>query len=228
MRKLLFLLLTIVIGVGFVALTGTYFSRASADNTLPVESAKSVGIVDTPRGKMPHAMLEISSWPDSMGGCHGEDGGAHSDWVTFCPTTDFQLPAHSLVTIRVKQYDGGEVITNAYFAKVHGTVDGTAKLNGATINRISPDTVGHTFTIHGIPSPTQEDLFVSVPLLAADEEKMGANGYPLPNIVEFSFYTAGPGVYFWNCEFPCGDGTYARFGGPMSAQGFMAGEITVI
>ena len=33
--------------------------------------------------------------------------------------------------------------------------------------------------------------------------------------------------YVWQCEYPCGDGTYANFGGPMSAQGYMAGTISV-
>jgi hypothetical protein len=31
----------------------------------------------------------------------------------------------------------------------------------------------------------------------------------------------------WNCEYPCGDGTYAKFGGPMSARGYMSGTLTV-
>jgi hypothetical protein len=74
---------------------------------------------------------------------------------------------------------------------------------------------------------SQDDLFVSVPLMAANQDNVGEDGYPVPNMVEFSFYTGGPGTYFWNCEFPCGDGTYANFGGPMSAQGYMAGRITV-
>jgi hypothetical protein len=227
MRRVLFLLVTVAIGAAFVVGVGTYFSRASAQNQLPVAAAKIVGTVQTPKGEMPHAVLEISSWPDSMSGCHGEDGGANPDWVTFCPTTEFSLPANALVTIRVEQLDGGEVITNPYFAQVHGTVDGTALLNGEPFTAIPEDTVGHTFTLHGVESPDQDSLFVSVPLQAADEENLDAAGYPVPNIVEFSFYTGGPGNYVWNCEFPCGDGTYANFGGPMSTQGYMAGQITV-
>lgn len=227
MRRVFFLLITVAIGAAFVFGVGTYFSRASASNQLPVASAKVVGTVQTPQGEMPHAVLELSSWPDSMAGCHSEDGGAHPDWVTFCPSTELSVPAHALVTVRIAQHDGGEVITNAYFASVHGTVDGTAMLNGEPFTAIPPDVVGHTFTLHGVSSPTQEDLFVSVPLMAADEENLGEDGYPVANMIEFSFYTGGPGTYFWNCEFPCGDGTYANFGGPMSTQGYMAGEMTV-
>ncbi len=226
MRKGLFLVLTVVIGVLFVAGVGTYFSSVSAGSR-PILEAEIVGMADTPRGSMPHALLQISSWPDSLGGCYGEYGGPHPDWVTFCPTTEFAIPAHSLVTIQVEQYDGGEKLRNDYFAKVHGTIDGFATINGEPFNAIAPNTVGHTFTIHGVSSPSQALLFVSVPLQAADEEVLGENGYPVPNLIEFSFYTEGPGTYFWNCEFPCGDGTYADFGGPMSTQGYMAGRITV-
>jgi len=39
------------------------------------------------------------------------------------------------------------------------------------------------------------------------------------NVVTFSFRTKGPGKCVWNCEFPCGDGTYAKFGEPMSTRG---------
>ena len=102
-----------------------------------------------------------------------------------------------------------------------------ATLNGEPFNEIPADAVGHTFTLRGIPSPSQPALFVSVPLLMANEENVGDNGYPVPNIVTFSFYTGGPGLYFWNCEFPCGDGTLANFGGPMSSLGYMAGTFTV-
>ena len=51
--------------------------------------------------------------------------------------------------------------------------------------------------------------------------------YPKPIEVTFSFRTKGPGKYVWNCEFPCGDGTYAKFGGPMSTRGWMSGTLTV-
>jgi hypothetical protein len=46
-------------------------------------------------------------------------------------------------------------------------------------------------------------------------------------VVRFSFMTGGPGKYVWNCEFPCGDGTYAKFGAPMSTRGYMSGTLTV-
>ena len=50
---------------------------------------------------------------------------------------------------------------------------------------------------------------------------------PAPHVITFSFITAGPGEYVWQCEYPCGDGTYAKFGGPMSTQGYMSGTLIV-
>ena len=44
----------------------------------------------------------------------------------------------------------------------------------------------------------------------------------------FSFITGGKGEYVWNCQFPCGDKTFAKFGAAMSAYGYMSGKITVI
>ena len=224
MIRAFFLVVTIAIGVGFVVGAGVLLAQPAP----AVQVAEVRGTVQTPQGELPHAFLKLESYPDSMQGFHGPNGGAHPDWVTFGPQTALQVPAHSLVTITVLQHDGGEVITNDYFAKVHGTVDGVAQLNGEPFTQIPPDTGGHTWTLHGIPSPDQDQVFVSVPLQAANEEVVGENGYPVPNEVTFSFYTGDPGLYYWNCEFPCGDGTYANFGGAMSAEGYMAGTFTVL
>jgi hypothetical protein len=218
-----FLVLTIVLGVSFVGVVGALFSWASPQSRLPIAKAELRGTVETPKGVMPHAFLEISSWADSMaGGCHGDDGGEQPDWVTFCPTTNFQLPANALVTMTIRQYDGGEKITNPFFAQVHGTVDGSATMNGETFTQIDPAKVGHTFTMHSISGTGQDSLFVSVPLQLSEDENV------TPNVIEFSFYTGAAGTYYWNCEFPCGDGTLANFGGPMATQGYMAGLITVV
>ncbi len=172
--------------------------------------------------------IDLATYPDSMAGVHGADGGPHPDWVTYGPTTGLTVPANSVVTVTIRQYDGGERITNPYFARVHGTVDGTEQVNGKTVTRVDPAAVGHTFTIHAAPT-TQDPLFVSVPLPAVPDDRPVAAGsdYPRPNVVTFTFKTHGPGTYIWNCEFPCGDGTYAKFGGPMSSRGYMSGTLTV-
>ena len=184
------------------------------------------GAVRTSSG---HATIELATYPDSMAGEHGPNGGAHPDWVSYGPTTSLTAPAHTLVTVTIRQYDGGERITNPYFARVHGTVGGVERVNGRVVRSVDPAAIGHTFTIHAAPT-AQDPLFVSVPLPAVPDSAPTAKGsdYPQPIVVTFSFMTRGPGTYIWNCEFPCGDGTYAKFGGPMSTRGYMSGTLTVV
>jgi hypothetical protein len=138
------------------------------------------------------------------------------------------VPAHALVTVTVRQYDSGEELNNPFFATVRGTVGGTMQLNGQTVHHVSPKHIGHTFTIHAAPGD-QSPLFVSVPLPALSDDAKPEKGsdYPKPNVIRFSFITGGPGQYVWNCEYPCGDGYYAKFGGPMSTRGYMSGILVV-
>ena len=213
-------------GVLVVVLAGTTLARAGTTPGLLKATVK--GTAQTPVGVLPHAFLELATYPDSMAGEHGPDGGSKPDWVSYGPTTNLSVPAHSLVTITIKQYDTGGTITNPYFAEVNGTVDATETVDGKTVSRVSPDAIGHTFTIHALPT-NQDPLFVSVPLPSLPDEAKPAPGsdYPAPHVVTFSFVTGGPGEYVWNCEYPCGDGTYAKFGGPMSTRGYMSGTFSV-
>jgi hypothetical protein len=211
--------LTVLCGAAFVALMGFLLHQQPA----PALAAAPQG------GSDPHhAFLHLSTYPDSMAGEHGTDGGAHPDWVSYGPSTNLHVPAHSLVTVTIDQYDGGEAITNPYFARVHGTVGNAMTVDGKRETRTNPETVGHTFTIHAAPT-NQDPLFVSVPLPAVPDDAPAAKGsdYPKPHVVTFSFITHGKGRYVWNCEFPCGDGYYAKFGGPMSTRGYMSGTLTV-
>jgi hypothetical protein len=219
--------LTVLAGALLVTLTGLVLNRDGAQAA--ALTAKVHGTATTAQGSLPHAFLKLATYPDSMAGEHGSDGGAHPDWVSYGPTSAFKVPAHSLVTVTIDQYDGGETITNPYFATVRGTVGGTMTVDGKTTTHVPVDTVGHTFTIHAAPS-NQDPLFVSVPLLAVADDAPVVKGsdYPAPHVVTFSFVTGGPGEYIWNCEFPCGDGYYAKFGGPMSSRGYMSGTLTVV
>jgi hypothetical protein len=217
---------TIVGAAVVVGVTATVLSHDSAQASPLTATVK--GTAQTAQGVLPHAFLELATYPDSMAGEHGSDGGAHPNWVSYGPTSALRVPAHSLVTITISQYDAGEKITNPYFATVRGTIDGKMTIDGKTATQTDPDAVGHTFTIHAAPT-NQDPLFVSVPLPAgADDAPIAPNSdYPAPHVVTFSFITGGPGDYVWNCEFPCGDGYYAKFGGPMSTRGYMSGTFTV-
>jgi hypothetical protein len=217
---------TVVLGAAVIAGIGTYV--ASAKNDSRYLAATAAGTMDTPQGKLPHYTLDMSAYPDSMAGSHGASGGPHPNWVSYGPFTNFRVPAHSVITITIKQYDSGSRITNDFFASVHGTLDGAAMINGKSVTSVDSHAVGHTFTLHGL-SDAKTQLFVSVPLPSVPDAEVPASGYTkTPNTVTFSFITGGAGDYVWNCEYPCGDGTTARFGGPMSTQGYMSGNFTVV
>lgn len=213
-------------GAVVVVLTGAVLHQGGP-NATPLRAVVK-GTAQTSHGTLPHAFLDLSTYPDSMAGEHGGSGGPHPDWVSYGPSTDLKVPAHSLVTMTISQYDSGGTITNPFFAKVHGTVDGKMTINGKTTTHADPDSVGHTFTIHAAPT-NQDSLFVSVPLPAQADDAPTAphSAYPAPIKVTFSFVTNGPGEYIWNCEFPCGDDYYAKFGGPMATRGYMSGTFTV-
>ena len=220
MRRALGPALTVLVGVGFVVLMGFLLHQRPAPAAAAVPEPGSV--------VARHVHLHLSTYPDSLAGEHGKDGGAEPDWVSYGPTTTLKAPRDSLVTVTISQYDGGEAITNPWFARVHGTVGGTETVDGRTVTHVDPAAIGHTFTIHAAPT-AQDPLFVSAPLPAVPDDAPLAKGsaYPKPIEVTFTFRTKGPGKYVWNCEFPCGDGTYAKFGGPMSSRGYMSGTLTV-
>jgi hypothetical protein len=229
-------LVTVLLGASVVLGTAAFLHGKSEQNA-PL-FAQIRGTAQTAQGTLPHAFIALASYPDSLDGEHGLSGGVHPDWVSFGPSTDIRLPKHALVTFTIKQYDSGGTINNSFFAKVAGTVatpgdgtkDGQALLDGKPISSIDPTAVGHTFTIHELSSPGQSNLFVNVPLAAVADSAIPTSGYTkTPHVITFSFITdcAGTCHYIWNCEYPCGDGTYRNFGDVMSARGFMSGTITV-
>ncbi|MGA2014721.1 MAG: hypothetical protein ABSH51_29925 [Solirubrobacteraceae bacterium] len=183
--------------------------------------------------------VELSVFPDSMA-CHGSGGGPHPDWVSYCPSTNLKLPAHSTVTFTVKQYDSATTLHNTFFDTVRGTVGGTMTVNGKTMSQVSPDAPGHTFTLQTPPDSNEPYLFVNVPLLGtganANQSAVTVNGnpYPAPNVIVFQIKTEGPGTYIWHCYVPCGTGLKGdgiggqdNFGGPMATTGYMSGTVTV-
>jgi len=204
-----------------------------------IRSIGGLGYVPAASSATTGTHIELSAWPDSMSGCHGRDGGPHSDWVTYCSTTSIRVPAYSTITVTIRQYDTGGALHNTFFDRVYGTVGGIAYLNGKPTTHITPDVVGHTFTIQTPPNGGETQLFVSVPLpgVAANAPNVltfNGHKYPRPAVVTFRFKTGAPGQYVWHCYVPCGTGLagdgpsgQAGFGGPMSTIGYMAGTLTV-
>jgi hypothetical protein len=138
-------------------------------------------------------------------------------YIAYTPT-NFTLPAHSTVAIRITNFDGATPQKPAMYAKVWGTVGGTVKvqtfrpsapnaLSAAQIfTHVNPKTqVSHTFTVAG----------------------MHLNAPVYPNAVTtFIIHTGKPGKYFWRCWNPCGGGD-TGWTQPMSDNGYMTGTITV-
>jgi hypothetical protein len=227
-------LVAVLLGVAVVFGVASFLHLSNQQNAPVVAEVK--GTAQTAQGVLPHAFIALSTYPDSLAGEHGASGGAHPDWVSYGPSTAISLPAHSLVTMTITQYDSGGRINNPYFAKVWGTVatpgdgttDGQVLLDGKPISAIDPTAVGHTFTIHDLSSPSQDSLFVNIPLPAVADSAEPDTGYTkTPHVITFSFITGSAGKYVWNCEYPCGDGTYRNFGDAMAARSFMSGTVTV-
>jgi hypothetical protein len=227
-------LVTVLLGASVVFGIASYLH---VDNRLQKPVVAQVrGTAQTSQGVLPHAFIALNTYPDDLAGANGPSGGTHPDWVAYGPSSAIVLPAHALVTMTITQYDSGGTINNAFFSKVAGTVatpgDGTTAnqmlLDGKPISSIDPTAVGHTFTLHDLTSPSQTSLFVSVPLPAVADSAIPTSGYTkTPHVVTFSFITGSAGKYIWNCEYPCGDGTYRNFGNVMSARGYMSGTVTV-
>ena len=232
MKRFLVALVSVLIGAGVVAGVAVFASTTSGEPPLLV--ATPTGMVDTPDGPMNSASLELAVYPNNSDQIAGPMEGvnalyASQGWPFYWPSTTLQVPANSLITMTITQYDSGGRVFNPYWAKVHGTADGTMTVNGKNVSEWDVDKVGHTFTVHQYPESGQPSFFLCVPLPANGGNAVGnANPYVTdPKVVTFTFRTGAAGTYVWNCEFPCGD-LYQEFGGPMQQRGWMSGTFEVV
>ena len=156
------------------------------------------------------------------------------DWVSYLGrdqngnwqhTTIYKVPAHTLVTVTIYQFDTATGLRNPFLAQVRGTQGGVASLNGKPFSVLNPDDASHTFTV--------PDLGLSVPLSGvADDAKNQCSVAPCPltdahTTITFTFRSPGPGTYRWQCFVPCAAGFIFGNGGPMQAIGCMDCEIEV-
>jgi hypothetical protein len=161
--------------------------------------------------------------------------GANQSWVSYLVkndqgdwvhSTNFNLPAHSLVHVTVYQYDGESGLRNPFLAQVQGTVGGTMVVNGKPARAIDPDAASHTFAVPAL------DLLVplaGVPDSAKNPCDEGpCNTSQDHKTITFTFRTGAPGRYRWQCFVPCAAGFLAGFGGPMQTIGYMDGFLHVI
>ena len=214
----------LIFGVAVVATVGFTLHSVSADSQK--KSYATVNGTTVVNGAtLKHAFVSESVFPDDQTARDNHVNRTNSHPWPFYTDEHLVLPAHALVTMTLKVYDGGEQLNTNYFAKVIGTADGTMSVDGKQVSSLPPDGVQHTFTLHGLPTSTQDPLFVNVPLPKMTDDEMSKNQY---HTVVFSFVTGGAGEYVWNCEYPCGDGTYAKFGAVMGQNGYMSGKVSVV
>jgi hypothetical protein len=227
-----------LLGVAVVATVGLTLHSLSTDPTGKIYATKQSDSIAINGTTYPKASLTLGVYPDRETALkHGSAAAKvnkQTGYPQYGPSTHIVLPAHTYVTMTIHVYDSGEELNNPYFGKVVGTVGGTATYDGVTKPSIPADTVEHTFTLHGLPTRTQDPLFVNVPLPKVETKDNGdfipttdPGTHNTGHTVTFSFLTGSKGNYVWNCEYPCGDGTYRKFGGVMSAYGYMSGKVTV-
>ncbi len=232
MKRFLIALVSVLAGAGVVAGVALVASATSGEPA--VLAATPTGVVDTPEGPKNAYELNLAVYPNNSDQIAGPTEGVNSyyagqGWPFFWPSTTLQVPANSLITVTIRQYDSGGSVYNPFWAKVHGTVDGTMTVDGQSVTEWDGSKVAHTFTVHQYPDGGQPYLFLSVPLPANDGNAV-ANANPYvkdPKVITFSFITGDAGTYVWNCEFPCGD-LYQEFGGPMQQRGWMSGTFEVV
>jgi heme/copper-type cytochrome/quinol oxidase subunit 2 len=139
--------------------------------------------------------------------------GLQKDWPAYSPSK-LVLPANSLVTITLRDYDMGDtpLPKGSPFTTVQGIVGGVAYADGHAYSALAPDKIAHTFTM--------PQLNINVPLPGDT-----TTGKPY-GLVTFTFRTGAPGIYYFRCMDPCGTGN-SGWQGPMLTKGYMLGFLTV-
>ena len=142
-------------------------------------------------------------------------GGPAQQWPAYIATSPTVLPANSVVTVTIRNFDLGDdsLPAGSPMLRVRGTTDGAATMDGKAYASLDAQHIAHTFTI------PQLDLNVPISGDAAGDAD---------NVtVTFSFRTPQkPGTYTFQCYVPCGTGT-SGFEGPMAMSGYMQGTLTV-
>jgi hypothetical protein len=159
--------------------------------------------------------------------------GPHPDWVSYLVENDrgkwvhstvLRVPAHSLVTVTIYQFDTATGLRNPFFGGPQGLV-GDMTVDGKPVKTLDPDLASHTFAV--------PDLGVSVPLQGVpDNAKNQCSVAPCTlaeahTTVTFTFRTGKKGTFRWQCFVPCAAGFILGNGGPMQSVGYMDGYLVV-
>jgi hypothetical protein len=209
----------ILLAVGIVAVAIAFYVSGFLSSPTPIAA----GQVEPGQ-----AQLNLGTTP-----AVGKLGG-NPTWVSFLVregdqwkhTTNFDVPAHSLVKVTVDQYDGQSGLRNPFLSQVQGTVGGVMTVDGETTNAINPQEASHTFAV------PQLGILVPLPGVADDAKNQCAE---MPctldqahRTITFTIQTGEKGRYRWQCFVPCAAGFNDGFGGPMQTIGYMDGFVHVV
>lgn len=163
----------------------------------------------------------------------GPEGG-NPPWVSYLVkddqgnwvhSTEFKVPANSIVHFTVYQFDGESGLRNPFLSQVQGTVGDTMTVDGKLMGSIPPDEASHTFAV------PQLNLIVPLPGVHEDAENQCEDGpcnlSQAHRTITFTIHTGDPGRFRWQCFVPCAAGFLAGFGGPMQTIGYMDGFLRV-
>jgi hypothetical protein len=178
----------------------------------------------------PGAHLDLGTVP----AVEGTD--PHPSWVSYYAVdaasrnwrhdTTYVVPAHSVVTVTVYNYDGQSGLRNPFISQSQGTLSGGFTLDGKPTRAVDPDAASHIFAV--------PQLGVSVPIegVADDAKNQCANApcglSTAHTTTTFTFRTGNPGLYRWQCFVPCAAGYISGWGGPMQTVGYMDGFVKVV
>ena len=165
--------------VGFAVLVAIWIGLASAQG-LGYEPPTLQATKTGPNS----ATLNLSTFPDSQV-CHPNTPNPEIGWVTYCSSTTWKLPANSVITVVIKQYDSASGLYNDFFQKVQGTMGGVAMYNNKPMNQINGDDAAHTFTIQSQPDETNP-IFVSVPLLGVPDNAPATQMLPVLTVININ------------------------------------------
>jgi hypothetical protein len=239
MKRFVWGVISLVIGVAAVGLVIFGFSKQQYHAVDRSVAAKSVGMIEYQGKNREHVVLTFGTYASAEGkygtmlSVEGAPSlpsaeihpGGNPAWPAYSPSNQFSVPAGAYVTVVWHQYDSGGAVNNPYFAQAHGTIGGTETVNGKTVTGVDANNMAHTFTVRPAPG-TASDFFLSVP---SPVSSLGDNATNTAGdqVVTFSFIAGAKGLYAWNCEFPCGLGI-GGFGAVMSTYGYMSGYLHVV
>jgi hypothetical protein len=160
---------------------------------------------------------------------------SNPDWVSYLIDTPsgwkretvWNLPAHATVHVTWFNFDSATGLRNPYLSRPQGIAGNRILIDGkpTPVNVIDPNEASHTFAV------PQLGLIVAAPGIAANAtNQCGVAPCPLSTAhrtVQFTFHTANPGHFRWQCFVPCAAGWIDGFGGPMQTIGYMDGFLNV-